>query len=145
MHENYSLTSLFPSHAYTVTGFFELTQLDGQRVQLVRLRNPWGNDKEWKGNWGDKDEKWKSISEEEKEKFKVVKSSDGEFYMAFDDYVELFVVLVVVHIRPDSMLSSDLRHPGGHSGGKMEVFHFNGSWKGETAGGCGNDGWGEFH
>ena len=64
-------------------------------MQLVRLRNPWGNDKEWKGNWGDKDEKWKSISEEEKEKFKVVKSSDGEFYMAFDDYVELFVVLVV--------------------------------------------------
>ena len=111
----------------------------------MRLRNPWGNDKEWKGNWGDKDEKWKSISEEEKEKFKVVKSSDGEFYMAFDDYMELFGVLDVVHIRPDSMLSSDLRHPGGHSGGKMEVFHFNGSWKGETAGGCGNDGWGEFH
>ena len=105
-------------------------------MQLVRLRNPWGNDKEWKGNWGDKDEKWKSISEEEKEKFKVVKSNDGEFYMAFDDYVELFVILVVVHIRPDSMLDC---------GGKMEVFHFNGSWKGETAGGCGNDGWGEFH
>ena len=134
------LTSLFPSHAYTVTGFFELTQLDGNRVHLVRLRNPHGNGTEWEGSWGDKDdENWKSISEEDKEKFKVVKNKDGEFYMAFGDFLEFFGKLDVVHIRPDSMLNC------GGKNEKMEVFHFNGSWEGETAGGCGNDGWGEFH
>ena len=109
-------------------------------MHLVRLRNPHGNGTEWEGSWGDKDdENWKSISEEDKEKFKVVKNKDGEFYMAFGDFLEFFGKLDVVHIRPDSMLDC------GGKNEKMEVFHFNGSWEGETAGGCGNDGWGEFH
>ena len=100
-------------------------------MQLVRLRNPHGNKNEWEGAWGDKDEEgWKLISEEDKEKFKIVKNNDGEFYMAFDDFLAFFGELDVVHIMPDSMLKNS---------GKTDVFHFNGRWEGETAGGCLND------
>ena len=102
-------------------------------MHLVRLRNPHGNGTEWEGSWGDKDEeKCKLISEEDKEKLKVVKSNDGEFYMAFSDFLEFFGELDVVHIRPDSMLKNGCM-------GKTDVFHFNGKWEGETAGGCIND------
>ena len=27
---------------------------DGHKVNLVRIRNPWGNDVEWNGSWNDK-------------------------------------------------------------------------------------------
>jgi len=26
----------------------------GREVELVRVRNPWGNEREWEGPWGDK-------------------------------------------------------------------------------------------
>jgi len=26
----------------------------GKSVQLLRIRNPWGNDREWNGAWSDK-------------------------------------------------------------------------------------------
>ena len=128
-----STYSHVPSHAYSITGFLELTQVDGKMVNLVRLRNPWGNQKEWEGAWGDKDQdNWKLISEEDKKKFKIVKSGDGEFYMAFDDFLTFFKEVNIVHIQPDSMLKN-------WGGGKTDVFHFNGKWEGETAGGCIND------
>ena len=28
-------------------------ELHGARVQLIRVRNPWGNEQEWKGAWAD--------------------------------------------------------------------------------------------
>jgi hypothetical protein len=37
-------------HAYSL---LDVIEIDGNR--LVQLRNPWGNDAEWKGDWGDQD------------------------------------------------------------------------------------------
>jgi len=35
---------------------FLSSQVDvyGRKVELVRVRNPWGNEREWEGAWGDK-------------------------------------------------------------------------------------------
>ena len=132
---------LFSRHAYSITGFFELNQRDGKKVRLVRVRNPHGNEKEWKGRWRDSDEEsWKMIHSKDKQGFKVgeKEKGDGEFFMEFRDFLNYFGELEVVHVRPDSMVVD---------GGKAkhwDVFHFSSKWEGKTAGGCGNDTIGEF-
>ena len=97
-------------------------------MRLVRLRNPHGNDEEWQGKWSDGDRRWDSISEEDKRRFNITKKNDGEFYMAFDDFLAHFGEVEVVHVRP-----------GRVKGEKWEVFGFSSKWKGPSAGGCGND------
>lgn len=47
---------LIKGHAYSITSV-KLVQIDHMKVQgkipLVRIRNPWGNEAEWKGAWSD--------------------------------------------------------------------------------------------
>lgn len=45
-----------------------------------RIRNPWGNDVEWKGAWSDSSSEWRSISNEDKNEVGFEKSADGEFW-----------------------------------------------------------------
>jgi hypothetical protein len=45
---------LVSGHAYTITGVAEVAVDDGaETVQILRVRNPWGNATEWTGDWGD--------------------------------------------------------------------------------------------
>ena len=91
-------------HAYSITGFFELERQDRKKVQLVRVSSPQGNEDEWKGAWGDKDKNWRLISYADKQKLKIKKKDEGEFFMAFGDFLRYFGELEVVHVRPDSMV-----------------------------------------
>ena len=50
---------LICGHAYSVTEVREVNISDknkgtNEKAQLIRVRNPWGNEAEWKGDWGDK-------------------------------------------------------------------------------------------
>jgi Calpain family cysteine protease len=40
-------------HAYSLLDACEIDS-----VKLVQLRNPWGNEVEWKGAWGDNSTEW---------------------------------------------------------------------------------------
>lgn len=42
---------LIKGHAYSVTGAHKIS-VKGKTVNLVRIRNPWGQ-KEWNGDWSD--------------------------------------------------------------------------------------------
>ena len=76
---------------------------------------------------------WKVISSCQKKKLDLTKDSDGEFYMSFNrDFLKYFGELELVHLTPGRMAEED-------SSKKWDVFPFRGMWKGETAGGCGND------
>ena len=124
-------------HAYSITGFFQLHLRDGTKVRLARVRNPHGNEDEWKGAWRDTDEKrWSMVGKEDKHLH--VAKNDGEFFMEFRDFVRYFGEMEVVHVRPDSMVVE-----GGKTK-RWDVFHFANKWEGETAGGCGNDSIGEL-
>lgn len=49
-------------------------------VEMVRLRNPWGNDREWLGPWSDKSQEWSRIPPEERSKIGLSFDNDGEFW-----------------------------------------------------------------
>ncbi|CAG0880004.1 unnamed protein product [Darwinula stevensoni] len=45
---------LVNGHAYTVTGAAYVPDGQSGQIQLVRIRNPWGNATEWTGAWNDR-------------------------------------------------------------------------------------------
>ncbi|CAH8499076.1 unnamed protein product [Dicrocoelium dendriticum] len=71
-------------HAYSVTDvkrFVHVSKAEGPRqLQLLRLRNPWGNDREWYGPWSDRSNEWNGISASERKRIGLVFEHDGEFW-----------------------------------------------------------------
>ena len=55
---------LIAGHAYTVTDAKRVEIPNHGVLEMVRVRNPWGNEREWKGAWSDDSPEWKSIPEE---------------------------------------------------------------------------------
>jgi calpain len=47
---------LIKGHAYTITSVKMIDinnpEISGQ-ISMIRIRNPWGNEAEWKGAWSD--------------------------------------------------------------------------------------------
>ena len=78
---------LVAQHSYGLLAAKQIKDQDGETVQLVQLRNPWG-DFEWKGDWGDESDCWtpdakKQVGFEED-------SADGSFWMSFEDMGQYF-------------------------------------------------------
>nr|XP_055073655.1 calpain-2 catalytic subunit-like [Misgurnus anguillicaudatus] len=118
--------NLRPGHAYSVTGALEVHHL-GRLVQLVRLRNPWG-EREWTGAWSDNSSEWNNVRPEEKVKLNC-SAEDGEFWMAYSDFVRHFTRLDICNLTPDTLTSEEVRH--------WNYCQFDGNWRpGSTAGGC---------
>jgi calpain, invertebrate len=51
--ENPSM-GLINNHAYSITCIKQVELKDHGKVQMIRLRNPWGTEAEWKGPWSDR-------------------------------------------------------------------------------------------
>ncbi len=70
---------------------------------MLRIRNPWGNEAEWKGAWSDGSPEWQYISEDEKETLGINFSADGEFWMSYKDFMKHFDTLEICNLGPDSL------------------------------------------
>ncbi|XP_030603936.1 calpain-2 catalytic subunit-like [Archocentrus centrarchus] len=130
-YESEAVTSLklVKGHAYSVTGAEEV-HFRGQQVQLVRIRNPWGQ-VEWTGPWSDGSSEWSHISEDEKSKLNSV-AEDGEFWMSYSDFIRHFTRVEICNLTPDTLSSDDV--------GYWSYYQFEGMWRvGSTAGGCRNN------
>uniref|UniRef100_A0A669EBN0 Calpain-2 catalytic subunit n=1 Tax=Oreochromis niloticus TaxID=8128 RepID=A0A669EBN0_ORENI len=128
--ETEAVTSLklVKGHAYSVTGAEEV-HFKGQQVQLVRIRNPWG-EVEWTGPWSDGSSEWSHVTEDEKLKLNNV-AEDGEFWMSYSDFIRNFSKLEICNLTPDTLTSDDV--------GRWNYCQFEGMWRvGSTAGGCRN-------
>ncbi|EDO40193.1 predicted protein [Nematostella vectensis] len=125
---------LVKGHAYTVTGCRQVkakTRRGDLDVELVRVRNPWGNEREWKGAWGDGSSEWQLLSDYEKKSIGLTFEDDGEFWMSFDDFKKHFTTLEIC------MLGADSAMEGSSVGFESRSEH--GMWRrGLTAGGCRN-------
>ena len=71
-----------------------------------------------------------------KEELGLTFEDDGEFYMNFNkDFLNYFGEVEIVHKTPDSMIEQEDQN----CSRKYNIMKFEGAWKGESAGGCGND------
>ncbi|KAJ7987389.1 hypothetical protein DPEC_G00325980 [Dallia pectoralis] len=119
---------LVKGHAYSVTGAEEV-HVRGLPVQLVRIRNPWGT-VEWIGPWSDSSAEWKQVSPEEKLRLDNV-AEDGEFWMAFSDFLRQYSKLEICNLTPDTLTSEGVC--------RWSHCQYEGVWRvGSTAGGCRN-------
>ncbi|XP_041867129.1 calpain-2 catalytic subunit-like [Melanotaenia boesemani] len=128
--ETEAVTSLklVKGHAYSLTGAEE-ANYRGRKVQLVRIRNPWGQ-VEWTGPWSDGSSEWNYIGKDEKSKLNNV-AEDGEFWMSYSDFIRHFSKLEICNLTPDTLTSDDV--------GSWNNCQFEGMWRvGSTAGGCRN-------
>ncbi|XP_077578546.1 calpain-5-like isoform X2 [Stigmatopora nigra] len=104
-------SGLVKGHAYAVTdvrqvrlGHGLLAFFHSNKLEMIRLRNPWGSS-EWNGPWSDGSAEWEKISQRERQKIGVVVQNDGEFWMTFDDFLSNFTHLVVCRLINTSYLS----------------------------------------
>eukprot|EP00931_Biecheleriopsis_adriatica_P119044 TRINITY_DN94333_c0_g1_i1.p1 TRINITY_DN94333_c0_g1~~TRINITY_DN94333_c0_g1_i1.p1 ORF type:complete len:508 (-),score=110.71 TRINITY_DN94333_c0_g1_i1:110-1633(-) len=75
---------LVEGHTYSILA---VAEVEGK--QLLKLRNPWGNDREWTGAWSDKDSKW-SQNPAVREKLRPDFGPDGIFWMCWQDFCRSF-------------------------------------------------------
>uniref|UniRef100_A0A8C7DUG9 Calpain 1 n=1 Tax=Naja naja TaxID=35670 RepID=A0A8C7DUG9_NAJNA len=75
--EAVTFKKLVKGHAYSVTGG-EQINYRGQRVSLIRIRNPWG-EVEWTGAWSDSSGEWNVVEPAVGQQLRV-KMEDGEFW-----------------------------------------------------------------
>ena len=86
---------LVPDHAYSVLQAIEL----GGQLKLVKLRNPYGNPRAWRGAWSPQSNEWRSLDSSQKSRYQMSLDPEGEFYMTFDDFVRYFDELNIAHLN----------------------------------------------
>uniref|UniRef100_A0A8C8JR39 Calpain 8 n=1 Tax=Oncorhynchus tshawytscha TaxID=74940 RepID=A0A8C8JR39_ONCTS len=115
---------LVKGHAYSITAAEEV-----RIIELVRIRNPWGQ-VEWTGAWSDDSREWDGVRPEEKSKLDH-SAEDGEFWMAYSDFLRQYSKLEICNLTPDTLVSDEV--------GRWNHYQFEGMWRvGSTAGGCRN-------
>ncbi|XP_064163436.1 calpain-2 catalytic subunit-like [Anguilla rostrata] len=117
---------LVKGHAYSLIAAEEV-HLRGTPVQLVRIRNPWGH-VEWNGPWSDNSREWDGVRQDEKATLNY-SPDDGEFWMAYSDFLRQYSKLEICNLTPDTLTSTQV--------GRWNHCQFEGTWRvGSTAGGC---------
>lgn len=139
---------LLIGHAYSITDVRLIdvkTSSKSGQIQMIRVRNPWGDDHEWKGAWSDRSDEWKFVPEDEKKAIGLVYSHDGEFWMNYKDFVQNFQRLEICFLGPDGLALNSVLGSGGdgrvedQNSIKWESNIQEGSWQRNiNAGGCRN-------
>lgn len=91
-------------HAYSILSALEV-QVSGEQVRLIRLRNPWGNDVQFKGDWGRNSEKWTDHPEVAQQISSVMgedrhDEDDGVFWMTFADFEYYYFAVEICNFAP---------------------------------------------
>jgi len=129
---------LIKGHAYSVTGVKLVdiqTSKSKGKIPLIRVRNPWGNEAEWKGAWSDSSQEWKFISDSERKAMGLIFNNDGEFWMSFQDFTKNFMKLEICNLGADALTEEEANK----NKKRWEMSAHEGNWiKKVNAGGCRN-------
>ncbi|XP_075212288.1 calpain-B-like isoform X2 [Lycorma delicatula] len=104
--------NLMKGHSYSITKIEYIKKITKktkkeENVLLLRIRNPWGNETEWKGPWSDKSTKWESVPEEVKKEIEWNIKPDGEFWMSYSDFITNFEFVHICNLIKDSLFVID--------------------------------------
>lgn len=120
--EEDELEDQLPSeHAYSIT---RLACVNNK--QLLRVRNPYGNRTKWKGAWSDNSKEWDTVSEDVKRRMSLRRTSDGEFWMSYEDFSKVFNVIEVCNFSPEDAIEEEGEEETQH--GKWHKTAQKGKW-----------------
>jgi len=88
---------LVERHSYSLLQVIAVPPHEGSGdppLQLIQLRNPWGNDKEWNGDWSDKSPLW-AERPDARDMCCFSDAPDGSFWMAYEDFTAIFTSVQV--------------------------------------------------
>ena len=114
-------TGLIQNCAYSILCVKEIGAL-----KFVKVRNPWGDDAAWKGEWSDESPKWEEHPEveqaikEDKEIGFDRALKDGTFWMVWEDFIRQFDTLCMCRLF----------------GEDFNQYLIQGEWEGRTAAGA---------
>lgn len=108
---------LIGNHSYGLIGVVEIRDRFDDIVQLVKLRNPWG-DFEWKGDWSDNSPCW---TPETKSIAGWTNEDDGTFFMCLEDLKKYFSRVQICRIN-DTYKYASLK--GRHKHGGFSLLRF---------------------
>ncbi|KAK2149572.1 hypothetical protein LSH36_446g02083 [Paralvinella palmiformis] len=94
---------LVKGHGYVITDMKNIKLNKGMQaavgtdyLYLIRLKNPW-NTKEWSGPWSDESQEWQALSQKDKTKIGLTFRNEGEFWMAYKDFLDNFTNVDICH------------------------------------------------
>lgn len=111
------------NHAYALLDVWEGQRRSGERIKLLKLRNPWGEG-EWQGKWKAGCAQWATLPPELHRQLGYTNQNDGTFFMAFDDFYVFFEKVYLCKLFPKEWERN-----------KQSVQL---KWEGRSAGGCSN-------
>lgn len=97
---------LVGGHAYGLLNALEVQTSDGERVQLVRIRNPYGNAMQWRGDWGRDSPKWDQHPEAYQQILQALggddrhAEDDGIFWMTFEKFQHFYFAIDLCDFVP---------------------------------------------
>jgi hypothetical protein len=89
---------LVSDHAYSMLEAVEFKS-NGKQIRLLKLRNPLGTAKSWKGAWSYQSKKWRNLEQSIKDRYNLDLNVNGDFYISYQDFVKNFEQLDVAHIH----------------------------------------------
>eukprot|EP00760_Papus_ankaliazontas_P034359 PhM_4_TR7147/c0_g2_i1/m.22191/K08582/CAPN15; calpain-15 len=118
LKRKYDAAGLGMGHAYTV---LQCKHFPQQRLRLLQIRNPWGNEVEWTGKWGDSDAtSWDKVPSVARQ-CGYVKARDGTFWMSFEDAMEYFDSCGVCYMMSEVKYPHEFRIKGSFENGRPNV------------------------
>jgi hypothetical protein len=88
---------LIEGHAYSVLMTITVGHnLEGGPFRLLKLRNPWGSEAEWTGDWSDGSDTWTRWPQVA-DALNFRAAADGFFWMIWEDFIRTFSSLQVSH------------------------------------------------
>lgn len=96
--EDIRAAGLVPNHAYSLIDVFDVLDSRGDRLRLLKIRNPHAKDR-WRGSWCETSHLW---TPELRDQLGCQKATQaGMFFMCFGDFLRWFERCTICKVRSD--------------------------------------------